>query len=186
MTDISYFLFNYVFCNSFTIEVTFIILFQTETKGLTGLVKFDRNGFRSNIALDIVRLTENGLIKIGEWNSTTGENIDWLPEINIPKSDFEQTIQNRTLIVLISLTKPYGMQKESTTTLSGNDRYEGFAIDIIDEISKELKFNYTLEVEGDYGKKSPTTGKWSGMLGKIMDGVSIEYQKHNQLIKVQN
>lgn len=128
--------------------------------------------------MHIVRLTENGLIKIGEWNSTTGENIDWLPEINTPKP-FNQTIQNRTLIVLISLTKPYGMQKESTITLSGNDRYEGFAIDIIDEISKKLEFNYTLEVEGDYGKKNPTTGKWSGMLGKIIAGVSIEYQKHN-------
>lgn len=121
--------------------------------------------------MDIVRLTEDGLIKIGEWNST-GENIDWLPEISTPKSEAKLNIQNKTFVVLISLTHPYGMQKESMTTLSGNERYEGFAVDIIQEISQILEFNYTLEVEGDYG--SLKDGKWSGMLGKIMHNVSIE------------
>lgn len=147
--------------------------FQTETRGLTGLVKFDRDGFRSNIELDIVHLSEDGLVKIGEWNSTAGENIDWLPEINIKKSDIK-FIQNKTFIVLISLTPPYGMQKESTVTLNGNERYEGFGVDIIEEISKILEFNYTLQVVGDYGSLNNRTKKWSGMLGKIIADVSIE------------
>lgn len=151
--------------------------FQTETKGLTGLVKFDRDGFRNNIELDIVRLTENGLTKIGEWNSIAGKSIDWLPEINTQKSDFKLNIQNRTLIVLISLTPPYGMQKESMTMLTGNERYEGFAIDVIQQLSEILEFNYTLQVEKDYGKLNNKTGKWSGMLGKIMAEVSIEYRE---------
>lgn len=140
---------------------------STETRGLTGLVKFDRDGFRSNIELDIVHLSEDGLVKIGEWNSTAGENIDWLPEINIKKSDIK-FIQNKTFIVLISLTPPYGMQKESTVTLNGNERYEGFGVDIIEEISKILEFNYTLQVVGDYGSLNNRTKKWSGMLGKII------------------
>ncbi|XP_018340936.1 PREDICTED: glutamate receptor ionotropic, kainate 2-like isoform X2 [Trachymyrmex septentrionalis] len=140
---------------------------STETRGLTGLVKFDRDGLRSNVKLDIVRLTENGLIKIGEYNSTAGENIEWLPNISTQKSDPKLNIQNKTFIVLISLTHPYGMIKESMITLSGNERYEGFAVDVIQEISQILEFNYTLEVESDYG--SQTNGKWSGMLGKIMN-----------------
>ncbi|XP_011061173.1 PREDICTED: glutamate receptor ionotropic, kainate 2-like [Acromyrmex echinatior] len=140
---------------------------STETRGLTGLVKFDRDGLRSNIKLDIVRLTEKkGLIKIGEWNSTAGENIEWFPDINTQKSDSKLNIQNKTFIVLISLTHPYGMIKESMITLSGNERYEGFAVDVIQEISQILEFNYTLQVESDYG--SMKDGKWSGMLGKIM------------------
>ncbi|KAG5316711.1 GRIK2 protein, partial [Acromyrmex insinuator] len=139
---------------------------STETRGLTGLVKFDRDGLRSNIKLDIVRLTEKkGLIKIGEWNSTAGENIEWLPD-NTQKSDSKLNIQNKTFTVLISLTHPYGMIKESMITLSGNERYEGFAVDVIQEISQILEFNYTLQVESDYG--SMKDGKWSGMLGKIM------------------
>lgn len=151
--------------------------FQTETKGLTGLVKFDRDGFRNNIELDIVRLTENGLTKIGEWNSIAGKSIDWLPEINTQKSDFKLNIQNRTLIVLISMTPPYGMRKDSMIMLTGNERYEGFAIDVIQQLSEILEFNYTLQVESDYGKYNNKTEKWSGMLGKIMADVSIEYRK---------
>jgi len=124
--------------------------------------------------LDIVRLTEKkGLIKIGEWNSTAGENIEWFPDINTQKSDSKLNIQNKTFIVLISITAPYSMIKESMDTLSGNERYEGFAVDIIQEISQILKFNFTLQVESsDYG--SLKNGKWTGMLGKIMADVSIE------------
>ncbi|XP_050461328.1 glutamate receptor ionotropic, kainate 2-like isoform X2 [Cataglyphis hispanica] len=140
---------------------------STETQGLTGLVKFDRDGFRSNIQLDIVHLTENGLKKIGVWNSTNGKNIDWLPDTK--KSDVELNLQNRTFIVLISLTAPYGYEKESWTTLTGNDRYEGFAVDLIDSISQISKFNYTLQVEKDYGSYNNRTKKWSGMLGKIIN-----------------
>ncbi|XP_011872400.1 PREDICTED: glutamate receptor ionotropic, kainate 2-like isoform X2 [Vollenhovia emeryi] len=140
---------------------------STETRGLTGLVKFDRDGFRSNIELDIVRLTEEGLKRIGKWNSTARENIDW-EEIKPPKSDIKLNIQNKTFVVLISLTEPYGMQKESMVTLYGNERYEGFAVDIIQEISQILEFNYTLQVESDYGSLNKRTNKWTGMLGKII------------------
>lgn len=156
-----------------TLQTNLITLFhfQTETRGLTGLVKFDRDGFRSNIQLDVVRLTEKGLKKIGVWNSTTGKNINWIPEINRKRTDVELSLQNKTFIVLISLTAPYGMETQSSMTLSGNERYEGFGIDIIDRISQILGFNYTLQVESDYGAKK--NGKWSGMLGKIINDVSI-------------
>lgn len=134
-------------------------------------MKFDRDGLRSNIQLDIVRLTENGLIKSGVWNSTTGKHINWIPETNTKKTDVELSLQNKTFIVLISLTAPYGMETKSSSTLSGNERYEGFGIDIIDRISKILGFNYTLQVESDYGSKK--NERWTGMLGKIINDVSI-------------
>ncbi|KMQ97642.1 glutamate ionotropic kainate 2 [Lasius niger] len=149
---------------------------STEARGLSGFVKFDRDGLRSNIQLDVVRLTENGLIKIGVWNSTTGQKIDWMLETNTKKTDVDLSLQNKTFIVLISLTAPYGMEKESSTILTGNERYEGFGIDIIDRISHILGFNYTLQVESDYGSENKKTGKWSGMLGKIMAEVSIGHQ----------
>ncbi|XP_012539056.1 glutamate receptor ionotropic, kainate 2 [Monomorium pharaonis] len=141
---------------------------STETKSLTGLVKFDRDGFRSNIKLDIIHLAEKGLKKVGEWNSTTKESITWFPEINLNKIDNTMSIKNKTFKVLISMTEPYGMKTESTDILSGNDRYEGFAIDLIQEISQILGFNYTFDEENVYGDRNKHTGKWSGMLGKIM------------------
>lgn len=66
------------------------------------------------------------------------------------------------------------MFKESANMTFGNDRYEGFAIDIIHEMSKILAFNYTFEVQADnaYGKYDEKTGQWNGMLGRIIAGVS--------------
>lgn len=69
---------------------------------------------------------------------------------------------------------PYGMLKKSADMMTGNDRYEGFGIDIIQELSKMLGFNYTFEVQADnvYGSYSKKQKKWTGMLGKIIAGVS--------------
>lgn len=66
------------------------------------------------------------------------------------------------------------MLKESTSMAVGNDRYEGFAIDIIQKMSEILGFNYTFEVQADnaYGSLNKTTGRWNGMLGRIIAGVS--------------
>lgn len=65
------------------------------------------------------------------------------------------------------------MLKESSTKRTGNDRYEGFAIDIIQELSKILHFNYTFEEgEKSYGNEDPKTGKWDGLIGQLMRFVS--------------
>ncbi|XP_015429531.1 PREDICTED: glutamate receptor ionotropic, kainate 2-like [Dufourea novaeangliae] len=142
----------------------------SEMEGLTGLIKFDTAGFRSDFQLDVVRVTEDGLKKIGMWNSTN--SVEWLPETRLAKSDMEFNLQNRTFIVLIAISHPYGMLKESADMMTGNDRYEGFGIDIIQELSKMLGFNYTFEVQSDnvYGSLSKKTKKWTGMLGKIIRG----------------
>ncbi|XP_034173530.1 glutamate receptor ionotropic, kainate 2 isoform X1 [Osmia lignaria lignaria] len=142
----------------------------SEMEGLTGLIKFDTAGFRSDFRLDIVHVTEEGLTKIGLWNSTN--TIQWLPKVHPPNSDIEFSLQNKTFIVLIAISHPYGMLKRSADTMVGNDRYEGFGIDIIQELSKMLGFNYTFEVQGDnvYGSYSKQKKKWTGMLGKIIAG----------------
>lgn len=69
------------------------------------------------------------------------------------------------------------MLKESSNKLEGNDRYEGFGIELIDELSKMNEFNYTfdIQVDGVYGSLDKKTGKWSGMMQKVMEGVIIFY-----------
>ena len=60
------------------------------------------------------------------------------------------------------------MLKESSSEIIGNDRYEGFMIDIIQKMSKILGFNYIFEVQIDeaYGSFNNITKKWDGMLEK--------------------
>ncbi|VVD05443.1 unnamed protein product, partial [Leptidea sinapis] len=49
------------------------------------------------------------------------------------------------------------------TKLEGNDRYEGFTIDLIEKIADILGFSYEFEVETDYGTLDPVTKKQSGI-----------------------
>lgn len=78
-----------------------------ETRGLTGLVKFDRDGFRSDVQFDIVSLNEKGLQKVGTWNSTSSDGIDWMWALDTNGDTID--LKNKTLVVLISLTAPYGI-----------------------------------------------------------------------------
>lgn len=66
------------------------------------------------------------------------------------------------------------MLKESETQLYGNEQYEGFGIDLIEEMASLKGFNYTFIVQDDAknGQKDPVTGKWSGMIGKLIDGTA--------------
>ncbi|XP_071628678.1 glutamate receptor ionotropic, kainate 2-like isoform X6 [Temnothorax longispinosus] len=138
--------------------------------GLTGLIRFDTAGFRTEFQLDIVNLGNGGLYKVGRWETNFG--IQWKPGYRIPGVDDDKSLRDKHFLVLISLTDPYGMRKISSHVVTGNDRYEGFAIDLIQEMSKMLGFNYTFEVQtdNDYGSFNNVTKKWSGMLGKIIDG----------------
>lgn len=67
------------------------------------------------------------------------------------------------------------MLKESPKKLEGNDRYEGFGIEVIEDLAKMNEFNYTFDIQEDgvYGSYNSKTGKWNGMMEKIMDGVTI-------------
>ena len=65
------------------------------------------------------------------------------------------------------------MLVESHEKLTGNDRFEGFAIDLARELSSVLGFNFTFKLveDGKYGSEiSP--GHWNGMLGEIEEGVA--------------
>lgn len=89
-------------CWEASVEIT-VDRFQSETVGLTGLIKFDTAGFRSDFQLDVIRVAEDGVKKIGTWNSTN--SIEWLPENRPINSDIEFSLQNKTFIVLIAIVR---------------------------------------------------------------------------------
>ncbi|XP_014247016.1 glutamate receptor ionotropic, kainate 2-like isoform X2 [Cimex lectularius] len=143
---------------------------MSEYEGLSGLIKFDYQGFRTDIELEIIELTEEGLIAKGIWNTTTGLNVHY-PEGKNGQTDVGEDLRNTTFIVLIALTHPYGMLKEASKPLSGNDRFEGFGIDLIHELSLMSGFNYTFVVREDKSSGNPLkSGKWTGMIGDVLDG----------------
>lgn len=68
------------------------------------------------------------------------------------------------------------MLKDSKYELTGNDRFEGFVVDIIDEMSKMLGFDYQFKLVEDskYGTIDPTTGEWNGIIRELLDEVGFK------------
>lgn len=66
------------------------------------------------------------------------------------------------------------MLKDTSTGLIGNDRFEGFGIDVINELSALYGFEYEFVLQDDkyYGSCiDKDTNTWNGMIGKVMSGV---------------
>ena len=97
---------NFIIC-SITLLVTLCIpkmqniklnsLNQVEMKGLTGKIKFDQHGLRTDFELEIVELKKDGLVKVGTWNENTGVN--FTRNFTESYSEIVESLQNKTLIV---------------------------------------------------------------------------------------
>jgi ionotropic glutamate receptor len=74
--------------------------------GLTGIIKFDNQGFRSDFILDIIELnTKDGLKKIGSWNSTKG--INFTRSYGEIYTQIVDSLHNKTFIVTTILVRKY-------------------------------------------------------------------------------
>ncbi|XP_059617774.1 uncharacterized protein LOC132262512 [Phlebotomus argentipes] len=141
----------------------------SNTRGLTRNIKFDHKGHRTDFLLDIVELGAAGLEKVAVWNSSEGLQ----PARATPAGDGgmeDGLLKNKTFIVITALSPPYGMLRLTPNTLTGNERFEGFGIDLIHELSLMLGFNYTftLQEDGVYGTMDEN-GNWNGMMKELMD-----------------
>ncbi|XP_049872669.1 glutamate receptor ionotropic, kainate 3-like [Pectinophora gossypiella] len=137
-----------------------------KVEGVTRTLLFDGQGQRNDVLFDILELTPAGNQTIGVWDGNV--LIINRPFVPAPDISEDSIMRNKTFKVLIALTPPYAYIKESSEYLTGNDQYEGFAIDLIDELSKRLGFNYEFEVEPTYGNLD-SSGKWTGMVAKIRE-----------------
>lgn len=73
------------------------------------MIRFDNQGYRSNYQLDIVELLQNGLVKIGVWNSTESLNITRRYEEAL-EPVVEGTLKGMAFRVLIALVSAVNRQ----------------------------------------------------------------------------
>ncbi|XP_063160780.1 glutamate receptor ionotropic, kainate 1 [Candoia aspera] len=152
--------------------------------GLTGRITFNKtNGLRKDFDLDVISLKEDGMEKgagevsnhlykvwkkIGVWNSNCGLN---MTNNNKDQStNITDSLANRTLIVTTILEDPYVMYKKSDKPLYGNDRFEGYCLDLLKELSNILGFIYEVKLvsDGKYGAQNDK-GEWNGMVKELID-----------------
>ncbi|XP_062873212.1 glutamate receptor ionotropic, kainate 4 [Trichomycterus rosablanca] len=138
---------------------------MVELEGLTGHIEFNSRGQRSNYALRIMQNSRDGLKQIGQWHSDQGLSMERKP----PSPNVTDTLYNTTLVITTILENPYVMLKPNYQELEGNERYEGFCVDMLKELADILKFNYRLKLVADglYGVPG-ANGTWTGMVGELI------------------
>ncbi|BFF90889.1 glutamate receptor ionotropic kainate 3 [Drosophila madeirensis] len=138
--------------------------------GLTGPIHFDYEGLRTDFQLEVIELAVSGMQKIGLWSGEDGFQAN-RPAPALSLEPDMRSLVNKSFIVVTAISEPYGMLKETSEKLEGNDQFEGFGIELIDELSKKLGFSYTFRLQPDnkYGGLDPKTGEWNGMLREIID-----------------
>lgn len=138
-----------------------------------------------------MRLKQHSIVKVGEWTPETRLNISDRSVF------FDASPMNVTLVAITILVSkcvcpslsssnpchclyqevPYVMMHYSKN-LTGNDRFYGFCVDILDRISREVGFEYILDLVPDrkYGAIN-TAGEWNGMVAQLMKHVSTTFRR---------
>lgn len=70
------------------------------------------------------------------------------------------------------------MLKENHAELEGNAKYEGYCIDLLEEISKlpDISLKYKIREVADkaHGRRDDKN-EWNGMIGELLHGVSARH-----------
>ncbi|XP_075897656.1 glutamate receptor 1a isoform X2 [Nelusetta ayraudi] len=142
---------------------------QVRIDGLTGHIQFNEKGRRTNYTVSVMELAPSGPKKVGYWN----EDEKYVTTASLIRSSNDTYgLQNRTYIVTTILESPYVMLKKNHEQLQGNDRYEGYIVELAAEIAKHVGYQYKLKVvtDGKYGARDPETKMWNGMVGELVYG----------------
>jgi len=61
---------------------------------------------------------------------------------------------------------------------TGNARFYGFCVDLLERVSREVGFDYILDLVPDrkYGAQDPLTGEWNGMVLQLMKHVGSRHR----------
>ncbi|XP_040031506.1 glutamate receptor 1a isoform X1 [Gasterosteus aculeatus] len=142
---------------------------QVRIDGLTGHIQFNEKGRRTNYTVSVMELAPSGPKKVGYWN----EDEKYVTTASFVRGSNETYgLQNRTYIVTTILESPYVMLKKNHEQLAGNDKYEGYIVELAAEIAKHVGYQYKLKVvsDGKYGARDPETKMWNGMVGELVYG----------------
>ncbi|XP_023936154.2 glutamate receptor ionotropic, kainate 3-like, partial [Bicyclus anynana] len=145
-----------------------------EWGGAAGALSWER-GARRGATLHAAELRRGGrLAAAATWSARGG--LAWRARAAAapPPGD---AMANRTFAVLIAQSDPYVMRQLSAERLAGNARYEGFCVELIEQLARLLGFNYTFveQPDGDYGTLDRATGRWSGMMRRLIEDESVHF-----------
>jgi len=132
-------------------------MLNTKIEGMTGEIKFDESGIRSDFKLRIQENigTNGGMQTVGLWTPTDGIRFN------------EGYAQNLTAKAARSLR---GKRLVVVTAVKGPPMEE-YLKELLNLLQEDLGFNSTLQVLDMYGRRRDD-GKWEGTVGRLVDGTA--------------
>ncbi|XP_018792414.1 PREDICTED: glutamate receptor ionotropic, kainate 2 [Bactrocera latifrons] len=132
-------------------------------------LKIDENGQRTQFNLEIYKPTTNEILAVWKSDGTVSPptSIQFGTGSSSNTPDF--SLERKKFIVTTRFEAPYFMLKEDYENLRGMERYEGYAVDLIQKLSDIMGFEYEFLIESRTGKLNPDTGEWDGMIRRLID-----------------
>uniref|UniRef100_A0A914WHL9 Uncharacterized protein n=1 Tax=Plectus sambesii TaxID=2011161 RepID=A0A914WHL9_9BILA len=149
-------------------------------KGMSGDLQMTPLGNRKNFTFNIDLLGYEGVLdNIGYWEphsdvlvnltKDSKAQLKYIEEGNNVKVSDELKPHFRVTTII---ERPYVMYRRNHYDFHGNQKFEGFCIDLLTELSRDLGFTFTIHEVKDkkYGNDISGNGTWDGMVGEILRG----------------
>ncbi|XP_035687429.1 glutamate receptor ionotropic, kainate 2-like isoform X2 [Branchiostoma floridae] len=140
---------------------------KVSIQGLSGPIGFDKNGRRTTFQLNVINVREQSKAqRLGFWTPDKGLN---MTEEKKGRAVSPGSLRNRTFVVTTRLEPPFVMFKRDWTS-GGDNLFEGYCMDLLDELSKMLGFKYRVSLvpDANYGFENED-GVWDGMVRELME-----------------
>ncbi|XP_043794555.1 glutamate receptor ionotropic, kainate 2-like isoform X3 [Apis laboriosa] len=152
-------------------NITNVIRELSKEGKITGPITIDENGQRQFFKLKIIDVRQDESVEIAYWDP---EGLHAADNEKERESYLYKSIEQKKFKISTKLGPPYVMEVTDSATrgiLIEQKRYEGFCVDLIEEIAKLLNFKYEFELvpDGNYGTLNKETKQWNGLIRRLLD-----------------
>uniref|UniRef100_A0A5S6QTR9 Glutamate receptor 1 n=1 Tax=Trichuris muris TaxID=70415 RepID=A0A5S6QTR9_TRIMR len=151
---------------------------QVAFEGLSGMVSFEASGKRiiTDIQVLEIQYSKRTLVTSftkSQWKQGIGLLMD-RSTVNFKRAHQNDSLPsgNVVRIVTTTLNAPFVMYKADAENYKGNERFEGYCVDLMKLLSEKIdNFLYEIRIakDGRTGSLTPD-GTWDGLVGELMRG----------------
>ncbi|XP_030380658.1 uncharacterized protein LOC115628614 [Scaptodrosophila lebanonensis] len=141
---------------------------DVEPRFKTENMRLDEFGQRTQFNLEIYKPTVNEPLLV--WTPDDGiKPIRVSAELKSPSTAQDFSVQRKVYTVVTHFEEPYFMMKADHENYRGQEKFEGYAVDLIAKLSELMEFDYEFMIVNGNGKYNPETRQWDGIIRKLID-----------------
>lgn len=146
---------------------------EVRVEGVMGTIH--ANDPDNSAQFDVVNLRRSGEYKVGKWNESAqlemfkNEIPVWSSGSTKIPFDIPNILKGKTLTIATIEAPPFVMKKDPNSSPNATQQFEGLSIDILEEMKKNLTFNYRIVLVPELGVRDRNTLQWNGIVGEIIN-----------------